>query len=117
MARACPNCGWVRPPDSYGDKELGAKLRRMREKAGLSVRQVAAMSGMSSATISAIERAERKASRWVVEPVVEALRRHARELQEVCDEQEKAEDPGVLCVSSGRDEVGDCSVPAGGDAS
>lgn len=79
--RGCPRCGYVRT--TYGDPDVGAKLRRMREKAGLSVAVLSSLSGQPKSTISAIERGERRARRAAVDPIVSAMRRRAEEMREV----------------------------------
>lgn len=97
--KGCPKCGYVRT--TYGDPEVGAKLRRMREKAGLSIITLAALSGQPASTISAIERGERKARRAAVLPIVAAIRKRSEELKEVLSgfhEDEKAIGERPLCV-------------------
>lgn len=99
--RSCPNCGYVKT--SYGDPEVGAKLRRIREKAGLSIQQVAALANQPASTIGAIERGDRKARRAAVEPVMAAIRRHAEELREAARnlEDETAEGERILRLQEG----------------
>ena len=96
--RGCPRCGYVRT--TYGDPDVGAKLRRMREKVGLSVAELSALSGQPRSTISAIERGERKARRAAVDPIVSAMRRRAEEMREVVSdfEDEASERERPLCV-------------------
>ena len=96
--RGCPKCGYVRT--TYGDPEVGAKLRRMREKVGLSIAELSALSGQPESTISAIERGERKARRAAVDPIVSAMRRRAEEMREVVSdfEDEASERERSLCV-------------------
>ena len=96
--KGCPKCGYV--PTSYGDPEVGAKLRRMREKAGLSVAVLSSLSGQPKSTISAIERGERRARRAAVDPIVSAMRRRAEEMREVVSdfEDEASERERSLCV-------------------
>lgn len=112
MAKGCPRCGYVRT--TYGDPEVGAKLKRMRLKAGLSLTELSALSGRPSSTIGAIERGVRKAARATVNPVLVAIRKRSEELREALgsiDEQAEAKEERVLCVQSGG-EMGDSGVPA-----
>lgn len=96
----CPNCGYREPPPY--DAELGAKLRRMREKAGLSLWQLGKLSGQSPSMLGMIERGERKARRRVVDPALLVLRERARALQEAMsalhDKDAEAENSSPLCV-------------------
>lgn len=96
--RGCPRCGYVRT--TYGDPDVGATLRRMREKVGLSVAELSALSGQPRSTISAIERGERRARRAAVDPIVSAIRRRADEMREVVSdfEDEASERERPLCV-------------------
>lgn len=94
MARGCPRCGYTQM--TYGDPEVGAKLKRMREKAGLSIADLSALCGQPRSTISAIERGERKARKSAVDPMVAAIRRRAEELKEVVG---NFEDTTAECIS------------------
>ena len=110
--RGCPNCGYVRT--AYGDPETGAKLKRMRERVGLSVAALSALSGQPKSTISAIERGERKARRAAVDPIVSAIRRRAEEMREVANdlENEASERERSLCVPEPAREALHCGESA-----
>ena len=109
--RGCPRCGYVRT--TYGDPDVGAKLRRMREKVGLSVAELSALSGQPRSTISAIERGERRARRAAVDPIVSAIRRRADEMREVVSdfEDEASERERPLCVPESAGEALYCGEP------
>ena len=109
--KGCPKCGYV--PTSYGDPEVGAKLKRMRERVGLSIAELSALSGQPASTISAIERGERRARRAAVDPIVSAMRRRAEEMREVVSdfEDEASERERPLCVPEPAGEALYCGEP------
>ena len=111
--KGCPKCGYTRT--TYGDPEVGAKLKRMREKAGLSIADLSGLSGQPRSTIGAIERGERKARREAVMPIVAAIRKRSEELKEVLSgfhEDEKAIGERPLCVPEPTREAVHCGESA-----
>jgi transcriptional regulator with XRE-family HTH domain len=77
---------------------LGEIIRRQRELSELSMRQFAAMAGISNPYLSQIERGLREPSHKVMESIAEALQTSADALytQAGLDEDDAAAGPGVV---------------------
>jgi len=85
--KKCPNCGYCEPPPY--PREVGEKLRSMRESLGLSLAQLGKLSNQNPSMIGMIERGERKARRRVVDPAIAVMRERAASTRNAVEEYDK----------------------------
>lgn len=83
-------------PEGPGPLSLGAMIRRQRQFADLTMRQLSSMAGISNPYLSQIERGLREPSERVLTALAESLRISAEALSEQAARGETAEVPSTL---------------------